>query len=215
MKKKDSSMQKNFLSNVWTKHVCPLLLFLTRVDTVILFSIFILTWFVIKTFLIIHHQNVVLAEMTALTFEEAHKASRFSAFSGLFALVGAFLAWVVVSQYAFFGAWSVHEPMFFEHPDFVLYFALAILVIAYLCLLGPIYCKVLYALYRKLVFLCGTKTCIFFLVTAVAFLCPFGFADCSGLDLSPMQHDSEIEPVMEPIFTQEVGTQTSAPWSAR
>jgi hypothetical protein len=144
---------KSFLLNVWTKYLCPIFTFVTRIDVVILFSISLLAWSVLKGFVVMHHENVALSKLIALTFEEATDAKRFSAASSLMGVISILLALFVATQYAFFGAWSVYEPMFFEHPDFLFYCSLAVMAVAYLCLLLPIYCKVLYALYRKFVFL--------------------------------------------------------------
>ena len=140
---------KPFFLNVWTKYLCPIVAFATRFEVVILLSISLLGWTILNGFAVTHHENVLLSKLIALTFEEATDAKRFSAASSLMSFVSILLALFVVTQYAFFGAWSVYEPMFFEHPDFLFYFSLAVMAVTYLCLLLPIYCKVLYALYRK------------------------------------------------------------------
>jgi hypothetical protein len=62
---------KSFLLNVWTKYLCPIFTFVTRVDVVILFSISLLAWSVLKGFVVMHHENVALSKLIALTFEEA------------------------------------------------------------------------------------------------------------------------------------------------
>lgn len=218
------------------EYLSPIFTFLTRVDMVILLSILVLGSCIFKDFAIMCRGNLFLAEMVTLTCEEAADAKRFAAAATLIGLVTMLIALFVSTQCAFSGAWNVYEPMLYEHPDFLLWCTLAIMVIVYFCLLVPIYLNCLCALYRQFVnclcasyrqfvnwlcasyrqfvnclcalyrqfvFLCGTKTAIAVLVTVVAFLCPFGFADCSGMDLSPM--DAEIP---SPT-TREIATQTS------
>lgn len=178
--------------------------------------IFICIIYLIGIFLdtsLIHQKSLLeIGKVQVLTYETAEQARYFAVWSSLWSVLTAMLSTFLIVRITLFGAWSMYEPMFYEHPDFPMLVTMGVLFMAYMSLLLPIWQKLLYILYKRVSLLCGTKTAGFVFVVLIGILAPFGLADCAGFDMSPAVLDSDFSTGIESTPNkQDVGSQTGAP----